>query len=219
MRILIYTTKNENIVPFDYQGLLAGTIHKWLGLNELHDKISLYSFSWLSGATLCKFGFNFEKGSQWFISFHEREYLKTIIKSILSSPEMFCGMKVTDVTIKDNPDFTSTEDFVLASPIFLKERCENKVKHLTYNDESVDELLEYSIRHKITIANIPEDDTLKISIGINSGMCKTKIVKIHDISNKCFYCPIHITAKNETKQFIWDVGLGHSTGVGFGSIY
>lgn len=219
MRILLLTTKNESIVPFGYQDLLAGVIHRWLGVNELHDKISLYSFSWLNGASLCKFGFNFERGSQWFISFHENVYLKTIIKSIQTSPEMFCGMRVTDVIIKDAPDFTYVEDFILASPILLKERHENTIKHLIYTDENVEKLLEYSIKHKMSIANIPEDDSFKISIDRFSRMCKTKIVKIHDISNKSFYCPIHIIAKNKTKQFIWNVGLGHSTGVGFGSIY
>lgn len=219
MRILLFTTKNESIVPFDYQYLLVGTMHKWLGVNKLHDKISLYSFSWLNGASLCTYGFNFRRGAQWFISFHDSDYLNTIIKSIQSSPELFCGMRVTDIIIKDVPNFTSVENFVLASPIFLKERHENTVKHLIYTDENVEKLLEYSIKHKMSIANIPEDGSFKISIDKFNGMCKTKIVKIHDISNRCFYCPIHITAKNETKQFIWNVGLGNSTGVGFGSIY
>lgn len=219
MRIILITTKNESIVPFDYQELLVGVIHKWLGMNDLHDKISLYSFSWLNGANLCENGFDFENGAQWFISFYESKYLKTIISSIQSSPELFYGMRVTDVTIKDDPNFTYTEDFVLASPILLKERQEKEIKHLIYSDEDVESLLEYTIRHKMEIAGIPKDETLKIAIDKFSQMCKRKMVKIHGISNRCFYCPIRIKAKNETKQFIWNVGLGHSTGVGFGSIY
>ena len=48
MRIYLRTTPNDVIVPFDYQQKIVGTIHKWLGNNEIHDKISLYSFSWTS---------------------------------------------------------------------------------------------------------------------------------------------------------------------------
>ena len=43
MRIYIRTTPNSSVLPFDYQQKLIGTIHKWLGNNEIHDKISLYS--------------------------------------------------------------------------------------------------------------------------------------------------------------------------------
>ena len=49
MRLHIITTSNTTIVPFNYQQKLIGTVHNWLGKNELHDKISLYSFSWLKG--------------------------------------------------------------------------------------------------------------------------------------------------------------------------
>lgn len=49
MRIHISTTKNTSLVPFDYQQKLVGTIHKWIGDNSVHDRISLYSFSWLKG--------------------------------------------------------------------------------------------------------------------------------------------------------------------------
>ena len=52
MRIRIKTTEMKKILPFDYQGKLIGVIHKWLGNNELHDKISLYSFSWLLGGVM-----------------------------------------------------------------------------------------------------------------------------------------------------------------------
>lgn len=72
MRIRIKTTSNEKILPFDYQGKLIGVIHKWLGNNELHDKISLYSFSWLLGGVMVdKKGYVFPNGAELLISFHD----------------------------------------------------------------------------------------------------------------------------------------------------
>ena len=49
MRIHLSTSANNELVPFNYQQKLIGVLHRWLGTNELHDKISLYSFSWLKG--------------------------------------------------------------------------------------------------------------------------------------------------------------------------
>ena len=80
MRIYLRTTPNDVIVPFDYQQKIVGTIHKWLGNNEIHDKISLYSFSWLLGGNMIMDkGYNFSKGATLFISFYENKYLKVLI--------------------------------------------------------------------------------------------------------------------------------------------
>ena len=51
MRIHLKTTANTQPVPFNYQQKLVGTIHKWIGPNSIHDKISLYSFG--SPAKVC----------------------------------------------------------------------------------------------------------------------------------------------------------------------
>lgn len=109
MRIHIQTTSNSSVVPFDYQQKLIGTIHKWLGNNEIHDKISLYSFSWLLGGEMIKNqGFNFPDGADFFVSFYEDGYLKILIRTILSDPEMFCGLAVRDITIVNQPIFRKT---------------------------------------------------------------------------------------------------------------
>ena len=34
MRIHLISTENKEIVPFDYQQKLVGTLHKWLGENN-----------------------------------------------------------------------------------------------------------------------------------------------------------------------------------------
>ena len=49
MRIHLKFKISNQTVPFDHQPLLVGAIHKWLGQNEEHGEISLYSFSRLEG--------------------------------------------------------------------------------------------------------------------------------------------------------------------------
>lgn len=118
MRIHISTNKNTSLVPFDYQQKLVGTIHKWIGNNSIHDRISLYSFSWLEGGEIVSNALNFPKGATMFLSFHDDNVMRKIIKTILDDPQMFCGMSVKDITIDDTPSLESQELFYCASPIF-----------------------------------------------------------------------------------------------------
>jgi CRISPR/Cas system endoribonuclease Cas6 (RAMP superfamily) len=74
MRIHVKTSSNTELVPFNYQHKLVGVLHKWLGNNELHGNLSLYSFSWLSNQKSSKAGLNFPNGAKFFISFYDDNY-------------------------------------------------------------------------------------------------------------------------------------------------
>ena len=49
MRINLKTTPSQMCIPFNYQPKLVGTLHKWLGPNDIHGKLAMHSFSWLMG--------------------------------------------------------------------------------------------------------------------------------------------------------------------------
>lgn len=219
MRIYLSTTPNNVIVPFDYQQKLIGVLHKWLGANELHDFISLYSFSWLMNGKISNDGFLFNKGAKWFISFHEDKYLKDVIRTILNDPEMFCGLVVKDISIEDTVNLENQKCFRLASPIFIKRKIDENIKFFTFEDEEANDLMLDTIKNKMNLAGMPTDETLKITFDTNYSMKKVKNVRIHNIVNKCSMCPVIIEGRQSTKNFIWNVGLGNSTGSGFGAIY
>ncbi len=46
MRLYLHVTRSKKTISFNYQSFLTGTIHKWLGKNEHHGTLSMYSFSW-----------------------------------------------------------------------------------------------------------------------------------------------------------------------------
>lgn len=219
MRIYLNTTSNKEIVPFDYQQKLTGVLHKWLGENVLHDGISMYSFSWLMDGKLTKKGFDFKNGAKWFISFYNDKYIKDIVRTILEEPEMFCGLVVSDISIQDSSDLELQDCFRFASPVFIKRRFSDNTRFYTFEDVEANELMTETIKHKMELAGLPADDTLKISFDLDYPMKKIKKVRIHNIDNKCSMCPVKIEAKADTKRFIWTVGLGNSTGSGFGAIY
>lgn len=219
MRICINTTSNNEIIPFDYQQKLIGVLHKWLGNNELHDSISMYSFSWLMNGKITTTGYNFERGAKWFLSFVDDKYLKTVVKTILDDPAMFGGLVVSDVSILEDPDLSQRSQFYVASPIFIKRKVEDNIKYYTFEDVEANQLMIDTINHKMELSGLPIDETLKISFDLSYSKKKIKKVRIHKIDCKCNMCPVIIEGKESTKNFIWNVGVGNSTGAGFGAIY
>ena len=222
MRLLIKTTPNTSSVDFEYQQKLVGTIHKWLGKdNELHGKISLYSFSWLHEGEMKGHSLTFKHGAKFFLSFYDEDRVKDIVRSILDDPEMFNGMSVCDVTLIPDPDLSEREVFFLGSPVFIhySEDGGKTSKHITYEDESSTKHLTETLKKKMEKAGLPNDDTLKVSFDLSYAKKKVKLMSYRGIKNKASMCPVIIQGTPISKQFAWNVGIGNSTGIGFGSIY
>jgi CRISPR-associated endoribonuclease Cas6 len=189
-----------------------------MGWNEIHDDISLYSLSWLQGGKMIKDGFDFPKGAKWFISFWEEEIGKRLIINAMKDPIVCCGMDVREIQMQDTPNFGSKERFVTSSPVFIRKYDENKkASHLTYKDEKVDFYLTETLKKKLKTANLNYDVTVQFDKTYQNP--KTKLVKINEIKNRANFCPIIIEGNPEAIKFAWNVGVGHSTGCGFGSLY
>lgn len=220
MRIQIKTTSNIEPVPFDYQQKMVGAIHKWIGKNSIHDKISLYSFSWLNGAKVENGFLQFSHGATFFLSFYDEDVIKQIIKTILNDPTMFCGMSVIDIRINDAPDLEQRDVFYCASPILIKRRLvDGTIKQYNYNDNQANQFLKETLLSKMREAGLEEDKSLEIFFDTSFVKKKLKLVHYHGIGNKASLCPVIIKGKPTTKLFAWNVGLGNSTGIGFGAIY
>lgn len=217
MRIHLKIRATHQIVPFNHQHLLTGVIHKWLGWNQEHGEVSLYSFSRLEGGKKANGGLVFENGSSFFFSSPDETIVKRAINGIQKDPELFNGLKVIEIIIQPDPDFTTRETFFIASPIFIKRRTEDHVEHIIFNDARANNCLKETLETKMKIAGL-EDDSLEIQFDKNHRQAGTKLVQYKNIKNKASWCSVIIKAKPETKAFAWNVGLGNSTGIGFGAI-
>jgi CRISPR-associated endoribonuclease Cas6 len=217
MRIHLKIRARNITIPFDHQPLLVGTIHKWLGWNEEHGKVSLYSFSRLEGGKSAKEGLKFQDGASFFFSSFENELIKKMIAGIRADSTMFNGLNVSDIIIEEDPDMTNRELFFTASPIFIKKRVGEKVEHVLFNNSEAHELLTGSLRSKLKQVGLI-DDSLEIRFESSYPKAETKMVMYKGVGNKANWCPVIIKAKPETKLFAWNVGLGNSTGIGFGAI-
>ncbi len=217
MRLHFSLSPNTLIVPFDYQHSLIGTFHKWMEKNVIHDEISLYSLSWLQGSKIVKNGFDFSNGAKWFISFWDEEIGKQLIMNAMKNPEVCCGMHVNEIQIQDTPEFGSKERFVASSPIFIRKYDETrKAIHLTYKDKDAGEYLTETLTKKLKYADLNFE--AKVYFDRNYQAPKTKLVKINNINNRASFCPVIIEGSPEAIKFAWNVGIGHSTGCGFGAL-
>jgi CRISPR-associated endoribonuclease Cas6 len=217
MRLHFKIPTSNKTIPFVHQHLLTGTIHKWIGYNHEHGEISLYTFSQLEMGKETKNGLLFEHGTSFFFSSYNIGLIKKIIKGIQTNPTMFHDLTVSEIFIQEDPDLTNRELFMAASPIFIKRKNGEKTDHITYTDHRANACLTETLQTKMKDAGL-EDETLEISFDANYPKAGTKLITYNGIKNRANWCPVIIKGKPETKLFAWNVGLGNSTGIGFGAI-
>jgi CRISPR-associated endoribonuclease Cas6 len=198
--------------------MLTGTIHKWLGnQNKEHGEVSLYSFSWLNGGKAEKKNLVFKDGASMFISAYDSNLLSVLINNIKDIPEMFCGLKVTELIIQENPNFNDSENFAIASPVFIKRKEGDKIKHVLYSEAVAGKYLTETLKTKMAKAGLT-DDSLDIQFDTTYKRATTKLINYNGVKNKANWCHVIIKGKSESKAFAWNVGLGNSTGIGFGAL-
>jgi CRISPR-associated endoribonuclease Cas6 len=217
MRIHLKLTKNKQPVPFEYNAILAGIFHKWINDTDIHDNLSLYSFSGLRGGGVNKGELDFPKGGEWFISAYNSEIVGKIIRNIKKSSELAYGMKVKEIIICETPKFSCKEKFMLATPVFIKRTINNKSIHYLYSDLNADELMTETMKKKLNVIGV-SDDSLQILFDRQYEKSKVKLISYKGIKNKVNWCPVIMHGKPETIEFAWNVGIGNSTGIGFGAL-
>ncbi|WP_346237694.1 CRISPR-associated endoribonuclease Cas6 [Niabella insulamsoli] len=218
MRLYIKLSKNTELIPFNYQHMLTGVVHKWIGeKNQEHGKRSLYSFSWLQNTVANKNGINLNRDAYFFISAYDDTLIKQVVKGILKDPEMFCGSRVIDIQIREVPEFSNEERFFLNSPILIRKREGERTRHVTYLEEDFETLLMENIKSKLQLVGLDTDD-MGIELDKSYAFPQTKLVNYKGIKNKTSLAPIIIKGSREQIAFAWAVGLGNSTGIGFGSV-
>ena len=218
MRIYLQLTPNTAPVPFDYQATLVGAFHKWLGENELHDGLSLYSLSWLSHGVRRKDGLDFPDGSTFYISAPHEELLSALVHGVFKGHQVRWGMEVKEVIIQRTPDFGPRQKFFAQSPILIKRKPEDAEHHQYYfpKDQESDTYLTETMRLKLVKAGIADD----VSVSFDRTYPKPKIKMVHykDLNIKGTLCPVIVEGDPRAVQFAWEVGVGNSTGIGFGAL-
>lgn len=219
MRLHLITTPNTETVPFDYQTKLVGAFHKWLGKhNTEHDQISLYSLSWLQWGRRKGAGLDFPEGASWQISAPDSELLQSLINTMQTDPGIAFGMELREVRIQREPEFGRQADFWVQSPVLIKRYDENgHTTFYTYKDQEAGPYMTETLKHKMEKFGLGDLD-IKASFIEDYSKAKTKVATYRGIKIKGSLCPVHLEGDPRAIAFAWNVGIGNSTGIGFGAV-
>jgi CRISPR-associated endoribonuclease Cas6 len=100
----------------------------------------------------------------------------------------------------------------------IKRRPEGAKHHkfYYYDDSEANELLTETLQHKLTRAGLPTD--VSVSFDTSYPKPRIKMATYRGIQNKGSVCPVIVTGNPRAVAFAWEVGVGNSTGIGFGAL-
>jgi CRISPR-associated endoribonuclease Cas6 len=221
MRLHLYLTA-PLAVPFDYLSALKSAFHHWAGHNPaLHDGLSLYSYSWLHGGRAERGGIRFVEGASWFISAPDETLIHELVSGVVRAPALDLSLAVRDVRMQRAPEFAAGEQpFRVASPVFIKHEVEKgkPADHLLPGHPLADELLTATLRHKLHQAGLDDTGAAVRFDPAFVATAKSKLFHYKQVQCRGSICPVLVSGNTEQIQFAWEVGVGHSTGIGCGAL-
>jgi CRISPR-associated endoribonuclease Cas6 len=221
VRLHLYLTA-PLAVPFDYLSTLKSAFHRWAGHNPtLHDGLSLYSYSWLHGGRAGRGGIRFTEGASWFISAPDETLIHELVSGVVRAPALDLGLAVRDVRMQRAPEFEASEQpFRVASPVFIKHEGEKgkPADHLLPGHPLADELLTSTLRHKLRQVGLDDTGAAVRFDPAFVATAKSKLFHYKQVQCRGSICPVLVSGSAEQIQFAWEVGVGHSTGIGCGAL-
>ena len=228
----VYTVKfyfygSQEVVPINYWNKLLHFLHQEiLGQNNpYHDTTSLYCISPLYNSKTVANGLVFDRGAIWLIRTPSIEVFKDFYlkgKNAITK-ELGYGLVLKNVSIEPVKEFKNiTELIVGTSPIYLgQNESSEKRDHLTY--EHGNEITSMHMKQTLmTKANKLgynlDENKFNIEFDLNSPI-RTKLVIIGSVSNIATQGKIKITGDSDVIGLCYGLGLGVSTGCGFGFVY
>ena len=219
-RFNIELSSSESPIEYHHLHGLTRYLHKCLGSNNVHDRISLYSFGWLSGGRSVEGGLGFPEGASWRVSFAEEEPAASFREGVMKNPEVIGGMTVEHVKEQRAPDFSGLNRFETDhAPVILRRQVNGSRRYLLSDDEGTSEILTRILRSKLEAAGF-EGKHLSSTIQFDDAYeySQPRLSSIKGTKHKGSVCPVIVNGTPEVAQFVWATGAGHLTGSGFGAL-
>lgn len=217
MRIKIELTQPTESVPVNNQHFLNGFIFASFGKNcNKHDKFSDYNITSLQGGKLNddKKTLSFPKSKPYFYISGNDEFIKFAVNAFVNSNASFFGMKFYNIDVTN--DFKVNEYFdhiVTISPIIVKNKNGKKI---SFKDSQWIENLTDNCKKKLEYLGI-NDPTFRLEI-VNPHKAKEKCIWVGNTFNICSNVRLKVHGYKRTRTILYNMGLGGSTGSGFGGI-
>lgn len=225
MRIKIDFSPSKKITHiYKLQDLCNSYVHKYLigNNNQYHDKYSNYCITPLMRGKVKDKYISFPNGSYIIITSQDVNLIGRIMENSFNFNEIEeLGMVNTNIDLVKNESFINGNNYLTTlTPILVRD--ENK-KNITFKDLPKSDyinLLKTKITNKIKYFN-PEHkiNYLEIDFDINDPYNKIIPKYVRGMCNFSSQFNLKINTDKKTAELIYLLGIGLSTGSGFGTIY
>ena len=205
------------IIPFNNQKELNSFIYRTLGdNNSYHDSFSDYSISGLQGGK--KYDdkniiFTNSKKPYVQVSSENSKFINDLLIGLSKNKYTFFGLVFSRTEFMDYNVNKRFDTIITLSPVIVKDRTGRKI---SINDENFLSLLKENCIKKLKHKGIV-DDTFDIIIR-HPEKARQKMIMVGNIFNICSKISLYVYGKPSTRKTLYNLGLGGSTGSGFGSV-
>lgn len=218
MRIKITFSDNKTPFQFSVNSEVNSFIHTCIGENnKFHGNFSNYCISTMQGGKMEKDGtINFPNGGVVYVSSVDDTFINRLLIGILKEPRYVGDMRCCNVDIADYNVMGEYDIIRCISPILLRKNN----KFITYQNENfINALLEQS-KSKLLKLGFNEEKVNTLSIipfHFENGKIKKVTIK-KDLFMIASQVMLIIKGESEIRKKLYELGLGSSTGYGFGHI-
>lgn len=222
MRIKLLLSATNNELPINNQHIVNSFIHRVLGgNNKFHDSKNDYSISSLQGGKWIKNTQNisFKNGGYILITSLNKEFLDSIMLGLYTT-SFYGDIKVNGLEFIDEKFVDGWNYFVTLSPFIIKKYSSKKdYTFNTLNDENFEQLVKNYLINKLLKIN-PKLDVSDFNVVIpKHDNHKTVNIMVKNVKNIANSCHINIYTNKKIAELLYNIGIGQSTGCGFGTIY
>lgn len=236
MRFKISFTKSIEKVPNTITNeIVYKFFHKVLGTNEYHNVRGNYVLSNLNGSKLDKelnmFDFH---NPHFYISSSDNNLLINFITKLKSTDTLGYGMKYKKYEVINDKLFLSKDyvfnQFYTLTPLLILDGEDNiilntdnvnelktKISVKKFNDVEFSKFLTDKTKNMLSKITDEKYDDLKISV-VNNQNNKVKKIYFNKYKKSYFAtnCLLSINANPKITELLYNIGLGNSTGCGYG---
>jgi len=225
MRVKIKFTKNSELVE-NNQKHVNKYIHKCLipegwEQNKYHDTWSNYVITRMMGGKVSGRYIDYPNGGFIVVSSPSFEFIDVLINGVFSNPEFGFGMKFEDIEFITEEFHNGWNHFrTTETGIMLKKHKENgRVTYYKLDDCDFEESLKNHTLKKLKKINSNLDfSDFEVSIKKHPAH-KTRRIFIKNVENWVNVCQVSIYCNKEVAEYVYNYGLGQSTGSGMGLVY
>ena len=218
MRIKVKLSSTNEELPINNQHLVNSFIHRALGKdNKYHNTKSDYSISSLQGGKWIKGTDKISIKDRGYITITSlnKDFLDNILIGLYTN-NFHKDIKVCGVEFIEEFFYNGWNHFATLSPFIIKEHSD---KFLTMEDDDFQQKVKEHLVNKLTKIN-PKLDLSDFDVKIKDNTShKVKKVMVKNVVNRANQCQVSIQCNRKVAELIYNLGIGQSTGSGFGTIY